>query len=422
MRRYGWSVLLGMSILAGCGGGGGSSAVSSAPPPPASANVAAIAVGPGPAGTKGNINIPYVTISVCQPGTSTCATIDHMLVDTGSYGIRVLASVLASANLSLPPMVDPTNPNNTIAECFPFVDGYTWGPLAVAQVQIAGETASSVSINVLDDNGTYNPSVPTACTSLSNNTSLDSVSAFHANGILGIGVFPDDCGQSCANCNLAGGGCSANNDLYYSCNATSNVCASTPVQENVQVRNPVTLFAADNNGVILQLQSIPSTGAASATGSLIFGIGTQTNNALGSAAVLTTSDTGFFTTTFNGQLLTSSFIDSGSNGYFFADSSLATCSADAMFYCPPSTVTLSASNQGQNGTVSAVTFQVANLNAIPGGDLAINDVGGGAATSAGTDVLNNDFDFGLPFFYGRKVFIAIDGAMAGGTNGPYYAY
>jgi hypothetical protein len=421
MRRYGWSMLLGVSILAGCGGGGGGSSVAGNSPP-AGPNVAAVTVGTGPTSADSNINIPYASLTICQPGTATCATIDHVLVDTGSYGIRILASALAASGLTLPTMTDPNVPGNTIAECIPFVDGYTWGPLATAQVQIAGETASSISINILNDNGSYNPTVPTACTSLTTNQSLDSISAFDANGVLGVGPFPTDCGASCADCNLAAGGCTDKNDLYYSCNAIANTCNPTAVSEGSQVRNPVSAFATDNNGVILQLQSIASTGAPSASGSLIFGIGTQSNNGLGSAVVLTTTDQGFFTTTYKGQTLTNSFIDSGSNGYYFADSSLATCPGAPDFYCPPSTVTLSATNQGQNGTVSSVSFQIVNLSAIPPSDYAINGVGGPAATSTGTDPLSNDFDFGLPFFYGRKVFIAIDGETAGNAIGPYYAY
>ncbi|HWW21273.1 MAG TPA: DUF3443 family protein [Steroidobacteraceae bacterium] len=421
MRRHIWSVLLGVCVLTGCGGGGGSGGGVSTPPPAVLTNLTALTVGPGPNG-QNNINIPYANVMICQPNTSTCATINGLLVDTGSYGIRVLASALASAGLTLPNTADPANANNTLAECIPFVDGYTWGPLATATIKINGETASSIPINVLNDNNTYNPTVPTACTSLTSNTSLDSLAALHANGILGVGIFPDDCGQGCETCASAGGGCTDQNDVYYSCNSTANVCTPTPVPETAQTRNPVVSFTTDNNGVIIELPSIAASGSASVSGSLIFGIGTQSNNGLGGAAVLTLSQNSFFTTTFNGQTLNSSFIDSGSNAYYFADASLATCSGNTDFYCPASTVTLSATNQGGNGIMSNVSFQVANLNTLSNTNFAFNDVAGTAATSTGTDMLNNDFDFGLPFFFGRHVFIAIDGAAAGGTTGPYYAY
>lgn len=430
MRIQGWSLLLSVCLLVGCGGGGGGtsstgtvtgSSSNSSSSSATLTNMTTLTVGPGPSG-QNNINIPYASVTICQPGTSTCVTINDLLVDTGSYGIRVLASALTTAGLTLPNTTDPSNPLNTLAECIPFVDGYTWGPLATATIKINGETATSIPINVLNDNGSYNPSVPTACTSLTTNISLDSLSGLHANGVLGIGIFPDDCGQSCETCASAGGGCTDQNDVYYSCNSSSNVCTSTPVPETAQTRNPVVSFATDNNGVIVELPSIPAAGSASVSGTLIFGIGTQSNNALGSAAVLTLNTNAFFTTTFNGQSLNSSFIDSGSNAYYFADSSLATCSGNADFYCPASTVALSATNQGANGTMSNVSFQVANLNALSNNNFAFNDVAGTAATSTGTDTLNNDFDFGLPFFFGRNVFIAIDGTKAGAISGPFYAY
>ena len=51
-----------------------------------------------------------------------------------------------------------------------------------------------------------------------------------------------------------------------------------------QVSNPVAAFAKDNNGVIVELPSA-SGPEASLSGSLIFGIGTRSNNGLGGATV-----------------------------------------------------------------------------------------------------------------------------------------
>jgi hypothetical protein len=36
--------------------------------------------------------------------------------------------------------------------------------------------------------------------------------------------------------------------------------------------------------------------------------------------------------------------------------------------------------------------------------------------------LSDSFDYGLPFFYGRSVYTAIEGRSAGGTTGPYFAF
>ncbi len=70
---------------------------------------------------------------------------------------------------------------------------------------------------------------------------------------------------------------------YFLC--PGGVCGFAIVPLANQVWNPVTLFTQDNNGVLVSLPSIPEGGQATVSGSLIFGIGTQTNNALGSAQV-----------------------------------------------------------------------------------------------------------------------------------------
>jgi hypothetical protein len=440
IRGHHLSLLLAVCALTACGGGGepdggptgacvtqcGASGVASNTGAGSSsatlaANQTTLTVGPGPSGVD-DVNIPYATVTLCNPTTGACATIDDVLVDTGSYGFRILGSVLASAGLNLPGLADPRNSANTIAECVPFADGYTWGPVAAATIQIGGETADNIPINVLDDNGSYSSGVPSGCTALTVNKSLSSIQDLHANGILGVGVFPYDCGGVCANCAALKGGCSSANTTYYSCNSTSGACTPAQVALGAQVRNPVISFATDNNGVILQLPGIASSGAAAAVGSITFGIGTQGNNAFGSATVLTLNSGGAFTTLFDGQTLANSFIDSGSNAYYFPDASIPTCSGNAEFYCPSSTLTLSAVNQGQNGANSTVGIQIADLNTVSSSIYAFPDIGGPTPSNSGTDAFSNYFDFGLPFFYGRSVFILFDGATSGSIAGPVNAY
>ena len=72
---------------------------------------------------------------------------------------------------------------------------------------------------------------------------------------------------------------------YFACPGGTS-CARTAVPLAQQVANPVAKFAVDNNGVIVQMPPMPDTGAPSATGTLVFGIGTQSNNALGGGAGL----------------------------------------------------------------------------------------------------------------------------------------
>lgn len=401
-----WALLLATSLLGACGGGGsgsGSSDNFSA----GGNNVVAVSVGPGPStAQQDTMNIPTVTVKVCKPGTSTCVSVDHVLVDTGSSGLRLMASVVSS--LGLATMSDPANSANTIGECLPFADGYSWGAVSTADITIGSESASGLPIHVIDDSSSYSPTVPSDCTS--HGTALNSVSSFDANGVLGVGTYNKDCDSYCT--------AYSDNGYYYSC--TSSTCTGTTLALVDQVANPVASFATDNNGVILQMASIPAAGAKTATGYLVFGIGTQSNNALGSAKVLTANDQGEFTTTFNGATLTSSFIDSGSNAYFFPDSSLTVCSDNTDFYCPSTTQSLTATNQGMNGTTSTVSFQVANADSMSNNYYALSSIAGVASSIE--DLGSSYFDWGLPFFYGRTVFTAIEGKSAGGTTGPYFAY
>ena len=111
-------------------------------------NVQAIVVNAGPANNY--FNGAFTSVTICVPGQTTgCQTIDGVLVDTGSSGLRVLSSVLT---LSLPQQAGSNG--GPIVECAQFLDGFTWGPVQTADVKLAGEQASRVPIQVIDDDET----------------------------------------------------------------------------------------------------------------------------------------------------------------------------------------------------------------------------------------------------------------------------
>jgi hypothetical protein len=147
------------------------------------------------------------------------------------------------------------------------------------------------------------------------------------------------------------------NGTYYSCTSPST-CSDSNATLAQQVANPATFFSSDNNGVIVELPAVGSASAITVTGSLVFGIGTQSNNGLGSATVLQEDPTtGFITATYKGTAYSRGYIDSGSNGNFFTDSSLTTCpSPNQGFYCPGSTMMESATLQGTNSTMATASF------------------------------------------------------------------
>jgi hypothetical protein len=391
--------------LAACGG---SSSSSTSPTPSPTNNTQAIEVNLGP--TNDYPNGVFTTVTICAPGTSKCQNIPDVLVDTGSEGLRLLSS---EVTLSLPAITD--NSNNGLQECVVYGDGsYNWGAVVGADVKLAGETASSVPIQIIDSSNPTTYPVPNACLS-GGGSNENTVQSLGANGILGIGNYQQDCGSNCASSAVPG--------TYYLC--PNGACSSTAVPVNFQVQNPVWIFPQDNNGVLITLPSVPADGAPTASGSLIFGIGTQSDNALGSAQVYTPDQSGNIQSIYQ-NVSYSSFIDSGSNGLFFLDSAtlgVPDCSAYTGFYCPGSTQSYTVTNAGQNGTSNPVSFDIANadalFNANNGQNAAFNNLGGDSGTGPSSDY----FDFGLPFFYGRSVFVGIENMTGpGGVVGPYWAY
>jgi len=402
--RSGLVLALALSATACGGGGGGGVGVGPPPPPPPASNVASVTIDQGP--LNASVNMLFASVTVCVPGsTANCQTIDHIQVDTGSYGLRILAPVLT---LTLP--VETLANGNSLVECTQFVDGYSWGPVVSADVQIAGETAHSLPVQVIGDTRFTN--IPTNCSS-TGGTQEDTVATFGANGILGIGPFQLDCGD----CDTV-----ATHGLYYACATT---CTETTVPTNLQMPNPITHFAADNNGAIIVLPSVAAGGAANVGGSLIFGIDTQANNQSGTQTVLTVDGNAEFPITFNGQTLANSFIDSGSNGIYFNDSSISKCVAPpndptsqiVNFYCPPNTLSFGLSIQGMNGVMANnLTFNVGNAQTM------LNSNFDAFPQLAGTNPNPGSFDYGLAFFYGRRVAVAVEGDTTSAGTGPYIAF
>jgi hypothetical protein len=424
------------------GGGGGSGSGGGGGTGTGAANVVAMTVNAGPIASSPDADTPFITVTVCAPGSTTnCEQVPNVEVDTGSYGLRIISSVLTSAFIGSLTQETASN-NQPLLECTQFADGISWGPVMVANVQMGGESASNVPIQVIGD-ASFEGEIPASCSS--HGMEEDTVSAFGANGIIGVGPFAQDCGTGCVLSNSQ----YASDPSYFGCpaNGTSTGdCQAVGVADmNQQVTNPVADFTStgDDNGVIVEMPSVADPdGAASASGSLVFGIGTQSNNGLGSATVLTGNDYGDITTVYNGQSLQDSYVDTGSNGYYFdaqatgtppdCPSSGGSGSTGLSWLCPSSEQTISLTNEGQNGTTSNVSIKIYNADTLFDEDngtyTAFDDLGADSGSQSSWCQENYGvstdcyFDLGMPFFFGRNVYIAIAGANTPGGEGPYFAY
>ena len=113
-------------------------------------------------------------------------------------------------------------------------------------------------------------------------------------------------------------------------------------------------------------------------------------------------------------------VDSGSNAFFFTDSAISQCATTDVgngFYCPPSPIDAAATLGG-----AQVGFTVDNADQLFANSPSASVYPGLAAPIGDLQLSSSGFDWGLPFFFGRSVFTAIETQSTPGGVGPYFAY
>ena len=290
-----------------------------------------------------------------------------------------------------------------MGECLYFGSGTDWGRVQSADVVLGGEPAVFVPIHVIDPTfaGQYTSGGQPASNVCGVGVVDSSPSQVGFNGILGVGLFPSDGG------------------FYYNC--ASLPCTAVAVAPSHQIQNPVGLLPVDNNGVIVTLPSVPASGSPAVTGSLILGIGTASNNQPSGVTVLPTNASGHIVTRFHPSPGVSTqnvgIIDSGSSSLFFSDASLSIPSCLSFLYCPAAPLSFSAVNTELSGVPSSlVSFQIVDPRPLlQAGNAAISNIGG-PAFAPGV------FDWGLPFFFGRTIYVGLSGQTSVLGTGPFWAY
>jgi hypothetical protein len=252
------------------------------------------------------------------------------------------------------------------------------------------------------------------------------------NGIIGVGSFVEDCSVNDNGTNPCVASARA---LYWAC--TGNNCQKTAVPLTDQVANPVAKLASPyNTGLVMKLPSVSSTGAGAAYGYIVLGIGTDSNNTVTGATVFPVENDATFVTKYDGTSTPSAgssyeyaFIDSGTNfnGFPRLGGAPALCSGGSGFYCPASETTIYA--QMKSGSVTqTVSFKVGNMVTLASADpqsKVFNNIAFDTS-DMGTSVANIPFDWGLPFFLGRSVYVGIKGTSptinGAATAGPFWAF
>ncbi len=363
-------------------------------------------------------NAVYATIEICSPGGAQCAIIDHVIVDTGSTGLRLFASALNAINPSLLASLPQasTAAGAVTGECESFASGTTWGGVRNADLHwggsnYAGETVANIPIQVIGDTDSRVSTIPASC---SNQGVSQTARSMIANGIIGVGLTAKDCGASCALYAYP---------TYYQCDGTQ--CSPVTMPLANQVPNPVSAMSSDNNGSMILLPNLPTGGASSSSGLLILGISTRSNNQFDSASVvLGANGNRMFASNFNGNTLPYSFIDSGSSVNYLASTGtvpLTICTSSPNFICPGASITLTANNTGTQGTSGAANVLIVDAQLSFTDQPGYNAVPGLSYALSGTP---SEMDLGASFFYGRVISTLIENQIAGGmaVTGPAFGY
>ena len=347
-------------------------------------------------------NKPCVSVTVCSPGTSTCQT--HQRYSAGYRKLRPADIQVAPDGVSLNQV---TSGSGSLAECIQYVDGSSdWGPVQTADVILGNEPAVTVPIQVIDSTfGT----VPSSCGIPDTDPANKDSTEFWASASLPRTAVRDAQRTQTSGCITSA--------------ADRPVPATTAPLSN-QVQNPVALLPVDNNGVILQLPSVSSRRDD---------LGQRQPCARDRHPVEQHSFRGHdvsrqlhlgeFTTVFNGSTYSQSFIDSGSNGLYFPAPSTVLPACTGPFtgwFCPSSTTSLTATTKGFTGSPSnTVSFEIGNaVSLFNSGNRVFFELGG-SVTGPPASLF---FDWGLPFFLGRSVYVGIEGKTSSLGTGPYWAY
>jgi hypothetical protein len=338
----------------------------------------------------GGFNVPFVSVTVCVPGTSNCQVIDRIKLDTGSTGLRIFKSALQ--NLNLPVTHDSTG--NEIALCAHMAGGTGyWGPVVKADLALGDEKAVGANIHVVHPN--YQ-SLKDGCAS---------VPSDGRNGILGISTAM----------------ASSNGQNYFSCSALG--CAASAISDNQKALNPIAYLSQNKNGFIISTPAVPETGTKNLEGVIKFGIGTQTNNQLQSklTACRSRSDD-FLQLKYNGVTYWTKF-DSGTNAFNLPSGAVQSpfCQNSKVYLCPSQPLNYAAEILSADGS------SCANLNLTISGDffgpssVTQSWVVPGLTESWGGKT-SNQFILGMPFFFGKDIYYILDGQKSAIGLGPIVAF
>lgn len=212
-------------------------------------------------------NQPFVSLEICQPDLTACVTLNKVLVDTGSFGLRIFESAL---NGLTPTAI--THQGGELRQCAGFGSGYTLGRVVKVGLKMAGASARDLPIQVIETSPSAAPN-DCATTGSAQFTAKEQVGG---NAILGIGPLASDSGAGLR-------------VRYYVRNANQNTLLSQ-VPSDLAVANPIGRLDQHANGAVLEFPAADTNGNFTLSGSLILGLNTAANNVTTGVTFLRVND------------------------------------------------------------------------------------------------------------------------------------
>jgi hypothetical protein len=343
-------------------------------------------------------NEPYTNIKICEPNSTTnCQVIDHVIVDSGSDGLRFMEGVIKSSLLKHLPVVGVKG--KIITECETYVDSYTYGPLLYADVYFGGKVLKKFPLQLASN--AYTP--PAECQD-EGGEKTNTAALFGGNGLVGV-AFP-----------------LTDVTPYYVCESNGSDCADF---NYAGLPNLVSVFEKDNNGAVITLPSVASRGSSTPVmGSLIFGVGTESNNKppAGTKALKNDLSFGEFDVEL-GSNKAKAYIDSGTSN-LVVNGDWTQCSASTGlqgFFCPSKNEALSmgVSSIGKTTPAYHIGLTIGNANTLlNNGDVAYDDIAQYVSSSASA---GGDYALGLTAFFGRTMYFVFNGKSSDLGTGPINA-
>lgn len=350
-----------------------------------------ISIGSGMNGD--GINTMYISVTLCKDSTGVrCETIDNIILDTGSFGLKINRSALTESFITTLSKVK-LNDDQMIYACNTFGSGYVFASEYYASLNLANSYTNNVVVQIIENSPTAE--IPDSCLAKG---PFDDFSNFGANGIIGVNPA-----LTLANDSI----------LMYKKNI-KGIYESLTFAEESQIpilnQNPLTSFKNNNNGFVISIPQVIQNTNTNVIGEMVLGINTAQNNQLtnqtnivkASESNLSTvcNSACFYSQINNPESTIPAVFDSGTNGWVFISNTIPQC---IYGYCPDQPVIWSSMVYSYN-FASNESYQVTAI-ITPDETYDGQDLSFSVMPHWGYYNYNNETLYGSPFFFGKNVYV-----------------